>query len=305
MKTYRLLALICAVMLVVAATGFAENKELITVGAVVLEDASLLSQPTADASLLATIQQGENVNVAEVGLAWCKVQTLAGLDGYVSSRMLQFADELAREETFAVVSANNGRLTLREKESTKSKALSKHNNGTIAVVLEKGKNFTKVFVAGKIGYLLTAHLEFTADVPSLGLGKITWPDNPDDTKHKVRVRWADKTGDNSLGQFSTGTLVQVFEQGEDWSKIQVENKVGYIMSKYLTLLSALPPAPTATEEAETPLQPTLEPLQTSPPSEGTTSLEVPVIQPQVTQTPDSSVLVTLSPIGLVSPAPEN
>ncbi|MGI6700325.1 MAG: SH3 domain-containing protein [Christensenellales bacterium] len=281
MKTYRIFALICAIILAVAVIGLAESKEIVTVGAVILEDASLLSGPAAEASLLATIKQGEHVSVSELGLAWCKVKTLAGTDGYVSSRMLQFVDELAREETFAIVAAKNGRLTLREKDSTKSKALSKHNNGTIAVVLEKGKSFTKVFVAGQVGYLLTAHLEFTADVQSQGLGQITWPDKPDDTTHKVRVRWQNKTGDNTLGQFMTGTVVQIFEKGEDWSKIQVEDQVGYIMSKYLTALSSLPAVPLKTEEPSQ--EEGLEPLQT----------------------PDPFVQMTLSPINLVSPAPEN
>lgn len=36
-----------------------------------------------------------------------------------------------------------------------------------------------------------------------------------------------------LGQYPTGTLVEVLEAGSDWHKVQVEGKVGYMMSKFL------------------------------------------------------------------------
>ena len=36
-----------------------------------------------------------------------------------------------------------------------------------------------------------------------------------------------------LGQYGTGTWIEVVEKGQDWSKVKVAGKEGYMMSKYL------------------------------------------------------------------------
>ena len=36
-----------------------------------------------------------------------------------------------------------------------------------------------------------------------------------------------------LGQFPTGTLVEIVESGEEWHKVEVEGKAGYMMAKFL------------------------------------------------------------------------
>ena len=37
-----------------------------------------------------------------------------------------------------------------------------------------------------------------------------------------------------LGQYPTGTLVEITEAGDEWCKVAVDGKTGYMMSKYLT-----------------------------------------------------------------------
>ncbi len=37
-----------------------------------------------------------------------------------------------------------------------------------------------------------------------------------------------------LGQFPTGTLVEIIRHGEDWHQVEVNGKVGYMMADYLT-----------------------------------------------------------------------
>lgn len=37
-----------------------------------------------------------------------------------------------------------------------------------------------------------------------------------------------------LGQFPTGTLVEIIEKGEEWHKVEVNGKAGYMMSKFLS-----------------------------------------------------------------------
>lgn len=41
-----------------------------------------------------------------------------------------------------------------------------------------------------------------------------------------------------LGQFPTGTLVEIVESGAEWHKVEVGGKTGYMMAKYLSTASA-------------------------------------------------------------------
>lgn len=235
-KTTKMLCLVIALLLLAlpafAKVADSKAKAGKTTPATVKSAASLLQQPRADAAFVQALSEGEEVAVKTLGLSWCQV--VAGdKEGYVASRMLSFS-EAAEEETFAVVSAKNGRLTLREKGSTKSKALGKYNNGNIVAVIEKGSPFTLVRVNGKEGYLLTDHLTLTGPQESTGTGVISWPDNPKRTRN-IKFRWSDKTGNNVIGDVKTGNEFVMLSQGDDWSKIELQGKVGYMMTKYLLL----------------------------------------------------------------------
>ena len=37
-----------------------------------------------------------------------------------------------------------------------------------------------------------------------------------------------------LGQYPTGTLVEIREKGNEWSKVTVNGKTGYMMTRYLS-----------------------------------------------------------------------
>lgn len=41
-----------------------------------------------------------------------------------------------------------------------------------------------------------------------------------------------------LGQFPTGTLVEILESGSEWHKVEVDGQTGYMMAKYLSTASA-------------------------------------------------------------------
>jgi SH3-like domain-containing protein len=209
----------------------------------IASDASLLLEPRADAAFVAGVMADTQVDVLEMGLTWSKVD--AGLaQGYLASRFLKFSD-VAEDKTFAVVSARNGRLTLREKPSTKARALAKLNNGTVTAVLEEeADNFTKVAVNGKEGYLLTNHLEFSAAKESVGTGVVIHPDHPGKSR-KIRMRWSDKTGENIIGNVLTNTPVVIVSKGENWYEIETLGKIGYMMKKYIQEDEA-PKAPEAT-----------------------------------------------------------
>ncbi len=207
------------------------EEEVPSIKASIASDASILLDPRADASFVAGVMANTKVDVLQMGLTWSKVD--AGLaQGYIASRFLKFSD-IDEDKTFAVVSATNGRLTLREKPSIKSKALAKLNNGTVTAVLEESEeNFTKVAVNGKEGYLLTNYLEFSGAKESIGTGVVIHPDHPGKSR-KIRMRWSDKTGDNVIGNVLTNTPVVIVSKGESWYEIETLGKTGYMMKKFI------------------------------------------------------------------------
>lgn len=255
-KTTKMLCLFFALLILalpaLAQVADSKAKAGKTTPATLKSAASLLQQPRADAAFVQALSEGEEVAVKTMGLSWCQV-VAGGKEGYVASALLTFSDA-AEGETFAVVSANNGRLTLREKSSTKSKALGKYNNGNIVAVMEKGSPFTLVRVAGKEGYLLTDHLTLTGPRESAGTGVVSWPDNPKRVRN-IKFRWADKTGNNVIGNVKTGSEFVLLKQGDDWSEIELEGKVGYMMTQYLLMDTQAAPS----KQVADPNQPTQAP----------------------------------------------
>lgn len=254
-KSTRILSLFIALMMIVLAVpamaATKKTKEAPAVAATVKGGATLLSKPRADGEFVASLSDGAEVKVSVIGLAWCKAKA-GDQEGYVSSKLLKFSDA-AESEAFAVVNAKNGRLTLRQKDTTKSKALGKFNNGNVAAVVEKGDKFTKVLIAGKEGYLLTEHLTFSAAQEGLGTGTVVWPEKTKGTR-VIKLRWSEKSGNNVVASIETGTEFVLLSKGDDWCQIEVNGKVGYMMTKYLEInegMSApggalpigMPPAP--------------------------------------------------------------
>lgn len=269
-KTWLFLLILC---LLTASTAFSatENQGLT---AQIKSDVTLLYQPRPDAASLVALQKGAQVKVLDMGLSWCKVE-VSGKSGYLSTRFLSFSD-VTDAEAFAVITAQNGRLTLREKPSTKSKALGKYNNGNIVAVLEKDKAYTKVGLDGKVGYLLTTHLTFTSVRESLATGLVM---NAEDAsgKRTVKLRTAAKMGDNAVAQYKSGTPLVILARGGDWFEVELSGKIGYMMSKYIQEDASAATLPTATP-APTALPQTTAPAATHPPAASPTATPAPIGQ---------------------------
>ena len=50
---------------------------------------------------------------------------------------------------------------------------------------------------------------------------------------KLNLRETPSLAAKVLGQFPTGTLVEIVEQGDEWHKVEVDGQAGYMMAKFL------------------------------------------------------------------------
>lgn len=297
-KSTRIFSLFIALMLIVltipALAATKKTKEAPSVAATVAGGATLLSKPRADGEFVAGLSDGDEVKVSVIGLAWSKVKA-GDQEGYVSSRLLKFSDA-AESEALAIVNAKNGRLTLRQKDSTKSKALGKYNNGNVVAVLEKGDKFTKVAIAGKEGYLLTEHLTFSAPQEGLGTGTIIWPEKTKGTR-VIKLRWSEKSGNNVVANVETGTEFVLLSKGDDWCQIEVKGKVGYMMTKYLELDESVGTSGGALPIGVAPAVPQPGAQQSAPAAGGK-----PTAQPKTTPAPKATPVPTQEPGEYLDPS---
>lgn len=194
------------------------------------EGTAMFELPSHESAIKANLASGAVLTVKALGLSWTKVSA-EGQEGYVPTYTLSFSYG-SPQPGLALVTAPGGRLTLRAKMSTKSKALGKIPSGRAVVLLAKGKTFSLVRFEGKEGYVLTAHLEEKPADQNLGtLTEVVAPEG----KKTANVRLRAKTDRRSPAYTSvkSGSSVVVKEGKEEWALVEYEGWHGYMMAEYL------------------------------------------------------------------------
>lgn len=132
-----------------------------------------------------------------------------------------------------IYAPKTGKCTLRKSASTSSAALKKCKAGTVVIVLEQGEKTCKINVNGTTGYVLTSCLRFyDANTPILGQGQLSY-NGKTTGKTTVNVRNTPEKGSAVIGDWKTGTQVQVFSHENGWYEIEYQGMHGYVQEKYL------------------------------------------------------------------------
>lgn len=138
----------------------------------------------------------------------------------------------AMAETYATV--RGGGLNLRQTASLDAKVLGQYPTGTWITVLEEGATWSKVNVAGKVGYMMSKFLSPAAQSTmyvrtNTGVG--------------LNLRTAPSMKGQIITSFLPGTAVTVLEKGNGWYYVSVAGLKGYMGSQYLSASAAKPEAP--------------------------------------------------------------
>lgn len=194
------------------------------------EGAAIFELPSHESAILAHLDSGAVLTVKILGISWTKVES-AGQEGYVPTYMLSFGYG-SPQPGLAVVTARGGKLTLREKMTTKSKALGSVPSGRAVVLLAKGKTFSLVRHESKEGYVLTAHLEEKTADQNLGmLVQVTPPEGKSSANVRLRAKADRKSA--SYTTVKSGKSVVVKDTAEGWAAIEYEGYHGFMMADYL------------------------------------------------------------------------
>ena len=189
---------------------------------------NLRQQPSLSAKVLGQFPTGTLVEIVEAGDEWHKVE-VNGKSGYMMAKFLNSGET----QQTAVVRTNTGiGLNLREEPATNGAIITSAKNGAQVVVLQKGREWSRVSVGGEEGFMATQYLHF-GNAPVKPTGKVAVVANPKDTQ-VLNLRQTASLDAKVLDYYRNGVKVTILSAGDTWHKVQVEDgKIGYMMAKFL------------------------------------------------------------------------
>ena len=189
---------------------------------------NLRQQPSLSAKVLGQFPTGTLVEIVEAGDEWHKVE-VGGKSGYMMAKFLNSGET----QQTAVVRTNTGiGLNLREEPDTNGAIITSAKNGAQVVVLQKGREWSRVSVNGEEGFMATQYLHF-GNAPVKPTGKVAVVANPKDTQ-VLNLRQTASLDAKVLDYYRNGVKVTILSAGDTWHKVQVEDgKIGYMMAKFL------------------------------------------------------------------------
>lgn len=192
---------------------------------------TLYETPSEMGGVVKQLDAGSVLTLKSLGLTWSEVH-LGEDKGFVPTAALGFSYG-SPQPVLALVTAPNGKLTLRADMTTKSKALLTLKSGRAVLLLARGETFSLVRYGEKEGYALTAHLKEMPvnEVPGLYTQVVSLEGKRD---ANVRIRLTPDRKGQELTRVKSGQYVVVIDQVDaEWSQVEYEGFSGYMMSDYL------------------------------------------------------------------------
>ena len=226
---------------------------------------NLRQYASSGAKVITTIPNGEKVIVHDRDAIWASV-VHEGIAGYVMVNYLSFENDTPKTPTpvpaptpgpnpyQAQVVTTGGSLNLREYARSGAKVLLTIPNGTVITVSVKGDTWCAVTYQGVSGYVMTSFLRFPSDPAANPIPAATATPSPTPVSPgvsmgtavvttsggSVNLRAQASTSAKVLYSVPNASIVTVQAKGADWSAVTYNGTFGYIMSKYITIMNAVP-----------------------------------------------------------------
>lgn len=161
-----------------------------------------------------------------------KHESIKKLAGMTAAAALSLAPMMALAETAPSALVKGGALNLRESASLSAKVLGQFPTGTLVEILEKGKDWHKVEVGGKSGYMMAKYLS-TGEKETPATVK---------TKTGIGLNLREEPGMDGaiITSSKNGSQVTVLQKGNEWSRVSVKGQEGFMATRYLQFGSGTP-----------------------------------------------------------------
>lgn len=236
----RLIALLLVIALLIPA-GFASAASMRRVNTTSVK---VRLMPSESARVLGSYRKDYACTVTSTKDGWSYVKFSNGFEGYVQSKYLSKASSYSAWVAYDDTS-------LRKGPDGSFAAISTLARGVKVSVLSHGSKYDYVSAGdyGK-GYIVNSRLskkkvarsgaESTTTILNPATGN-AWVNAPGYST--VNFRSGMSTSAPIIARYPTGTPVTLLEQGSSWSKVKINGREGYMMTRFL---SSSAPAPTPT-----------------------------------------------------------
>lgn len=172
----------------------------------------------------------------EVLAAYESEITLNGETITVLTSELVFESTAKEEERLAVIyTPNTGKATMREKPSKSAAMVKNCKGGRYALVLEKGKTFTKVYYNNAVGYILTSSLKFYPFATEPFAEGTLHLNGSTSGQANINIRNKAAAGTFVVTALRTGTKVRVITPGDVWTEVECDRVRGFVQTRFLNM----------------------------------------------------------------------
>lgn len=205
---------------------------------------NLRSGPGTEYDRLYTASRGDWVMLMGESGNWYYVQVMSnGKVGYMSKNFLTADNAVSNQVNVMTGVVNNPVATqflnLRQYPSLSAPVLGIYYNGATFSVLSETADWYYVNIYGQLGYFMKNFVKVSG-----GSGaKTAVISAPNSGKTNLRSA-PSKTDSSIIGQYPNGTQVQILLEGNQFYRVSVNGKVGYMDKSLLKSASAAPSYPT-------------------------------------------------------------
>ncbi len=159
----------------------------------------------------------------------------------------------------ARVSTTGGSLNFRERANSSATVITTIPNNTLLTVITRGSEWCTVSYAGRTGYVMTRYLTFLSTGTQATQPPVQTPTatpQPSVSTPSIGVAIVSTTGGTlNFREKPDGTVImrlpntavlQLLEKGSTWCKVSYQGREGYVMTKFITIMSSSAPTATAT-----------------------------------------------------------
>ena len=206
------------------------------------------------AKILSTAPGGAVLTVFSWGSDWAHIQ-YGKLEAYAATDFLEFSSDYpdqisengpddpggddATDTLTAIVATEEGSLNLRQLAKAGSAVLTTIPQGAQVSVTELGTTWSAVTYFGHSGYVMTTFLSFDDGDDTQGT------EQNEDTYAKVttesgslNLRQLPKAGSSIYCTIPQYQIITVHSMNAEWSKVTYDGITGYVMTAFLTTVSA-------------------------------------------------------------------
>lgn len=207
------------------------------------------SGPSLAASVIARLSAGTRVQVISFDINWAHIKLSGNRTGYVDTSYLTFGSPAPGPATpghekaktpganASVRTQNRGPINLRSQPSLDAPVINAYANGSRVQALSKKAGWYYVRVDSVKGYIDMQYIVLDNGVTLEGDGSYDGVVQNATAGQILHLRQRPDTKSRSLGEYHNGTYVEILDMGTEWLHVSVAGKDGYMMAKYVHVVS--------------------------------------------------------------------